>query len=63
MIGCGGTRRIGAHRGAPKMRNSRRPKLAVMAYGRLPYAWIENEQADDFWSPVDAGFGHAKPFK
>jgi C1A family cysteine protease len=55
-IGYDDNKKIGAHRGALKIRNSWGVDWGEKGYGWLPYAYIEHEQADDFWSLVDAGF-------
>jgi len=55
-IGHVDTRKIDPHCGALKIRNSRGKEWGENGYGWLPYGHIENEQADDFWSLVDAGF-------
>ena len=55
-IGYDDNRKIGPHRGALKIRNSWSEHWGEHGYGWLPYAYIEHEQADDFWSLVDAGF-------
>lgn len=61
-IGYDDNRKIGTHRGALKIRNSWSERWGEHGYGWLPYAYIEHEQADDFWSLVDAGFVNTSLF-
>ena len=55
-IGYDDKRKIGSTTGALKIRNSWGAAWGEDGYGWLPYAYVERELADDFWSMVDAGF-------
>jgi C1A family cysteine protease len=49
-IGYDDNRKIGKHKGAVKIRNSWGPDWGEGGYGWLPYSYIEEGLAEDFWS-------------
>ncbi len=62
-VGYDDDRKIGTHKGALKIRNSWGASWGDMGYGWLPYEYILEGLADDFWSLVHAEFVDTDLFK
>lgn len=62
-VGYDDQKKIGATKGALLIRNSWGKDWGDHGYGWLPYAYIENGLADDFWSLVKAEFVDSDLFK
>jgi C1A family cysteine protease len=55
-VGYSDAKKIGAEKGALLIRNSWGTAWGAEGYGWLPYRYIEEGLADDFWSVVQAEF-------
>jgi C1A family cysteine protease len=55
-VGYSDAKKIGSAKGAFLIRNSWGTDWGVQGYGWLPYRYVTEGLADDFWSLVDAGF-------
>ena len=62
-VGYDDQKRVGAKRGALLIRNSWSPRWGDGGYGWLPYAYVQNGLADDFWTMVRADFVDTDLFK
>lgn len=62
-VGYDDAKTIGKSKGALLIRNSWGAGWGVQGYGWLPYAYVENGLAVDFWSLVQAGFVDTDLFK
>lgn len=62
-IGYDDNRKIGGKKGAIKIRNSWGTGWGEGGYGWLPYAYVENGLADDFWSLFKAEYVDTKKFE
>jgi len=62
-VGYDDQKKIGSAKGALLIRNSWGTGWGDHGYGWLPYAYIENGLADDFWSLVKAEFVDSDLFK
>lgn len=62
-VGYDDQKKIGSTKGALLIRNSWGSGWGDHGYGWLPYAYIENGLADDFWSLVKAEFVDSDLFK
>lgn len=61
-IGYDDNRKIGGKKGALKIRNSWGTGWGEDGYGWIPYAYVENGLADDFWSLFKAKYVDTKQF-
>lgn len=62
-VGYDDKKKIGAHKGALLIRNSWSEDWGLKGYGWLPYAYVTQGLADDFWTMVKAGFVDSDLFK
>ena len=62
-IGYDDGKTIGKEKGALRIRNSWGTAWGDAGYGWLPYAYVENGLAVDFWSLVEAGFVDTELFR
>lgn len=62
-VGYDDNRKIGREKGALLIRNSWGKEWGEKGYGWLPYAYIEQELADDFWSLVKADYVDTELFR
>jgi len=62
-VGYDDARKIGKEKGALLIRNSWGKEWGEKGYGWLPYAYVEQELADDFWTLVKAEFVNTDLFK
>jgi len=62
-VGYDDSRKIGKEKGALLIRNSWGKDWGEKGYGWLPYGYVEQELADDFWTLVKAEFVNTDLFK
>jgi len=62
-IGYDDGKTIGKEKGALRIRNSWGMVWGEAGYGWLPYAYVENGLAMEFWSLVEAGFVDTELFR
>ncbi len=62
-VGYDDSRKIGKYKGALLIRNSWGTGWGEAGYGWLPYAYVEHELADDFWTLVKAEYVDTDLFK
>jgi len=62
-VGYDDQKKIGSHKGALLIRNSWGADWGDHGYGWLPYAYIEDGLADDFWTLIKAEFVDSDLFK
>lgn len=62
-VGYDDQKKIGSKKGALLIRNSWSVEWGDRGYGWLPYAYVENGLADDFWTMVKAEFVDSDLFK
>ena len=63
VVGYDENRKIGKEKGALLIRNSWGANWGEKSYGWLPYAYVEQELADDFWTLVKAEYVDTDLFK
>lgn len=62
-VGYDDSHRVGKDRGALLIRNSWGTGWGEKGYGWLPYAYVEQELADDFWTLIKAEFVNTDLFR